>query len=130
MDEQQAVYETQSQETDNSNVILDLFLRTSHHNNISMMFLTQNIFFKNKHFRSISLNATHIIIFPSLRDTTQIKVLAMQMGVSKKLSELASKLLKTEKHPYIVLDFTLKTPELFRIRSHILPTDTVLKVYK
>ena len=43
-------------ETDET--VANLFTKGSHHRNVSVMFLVQNLFHKNKHIRTISLN-TH-----------------------------------------------------------------------
>src|SRR5258706_1291764 len=53
--------------------------KISHHRNVSVLYLTQNLFFKSKHSRTMSLNSHYIIVFKNPRDVTQIKTLAAQM---------------------------------------------------
>lgn len=46
---------------------LHLFTRGSHHRNISVIFLTQNIFQQGKYARSKSLNSHYLVMFNNLR---------------------------------------------------------------
>ena len=48
-------------ETDES--VTNLFTKGSHHQNLSVLYLVQNVFAKNKHTRTISLNAQYFFIF-------------------------------------------------------------------
>ena len=40
-----------------------IFTVASHHNRVNVIFICQNIFTKNDHFREMSLNATYLILF-------------------------------------------------------------------
>ena len=64
-------------ETDKS--VSNLFTKGSHHRNLSVLHLVQNVFDKNKHTRTISLNAHYLVIFKNPRDASQITHLAKQM---------------------------------------------------
>ena len=64
-------------ETDKS--VSNLFTKGSHHCNLSVLHLVQNVFDKNKHTRTISLNAHYLVIFKNPRDASQITHLAKQM---------------------------------------------------
>ena len=44
-------------------VVSKLFTRLSHHKNVSVIHLTQNLFNNNKHNRTISLNCHYMILF-------------------------------------------------------------------
>ena len=46
---------------------------------MSVIFLTQNLFHKNKHMRTISLNAHYLVLFKNPRDVEQFTTLARQM---------------------------------------------------
>jgi hypothetical protein len=59
--------------------ILNIFTTDSHHKNISVIFVTHNIFSNQKHFRTISLNCQYIILTNNPRDRLQITILAKQM---------------------------------------------------
>ena len=60
-------------------VILDLFTKGSHHKNISVIFIMQNIFHKGKSQRDIRLNTKYIVLYKNPRDRAQIQHLARQV---------------------------------------------------
>ena len=64
-------------ETDKS--VSNLFTKGSHHRNLSVLHLVQNVFDKNKHTRTISLNTHYLVIFKNPQDASQITHLAKQM---------------------------------------------------
>ena len=66
------------EEANNDINIQNLFTRGSHHFNISVFLLTQNIFSKGKFARTINLNTHYTILFDDPRDRTQIKYLARE----------------------------------------------------
>lgn len=57
----------------------ELFTRGSHHNNVSVFFTTQNMFFNDSVFRDIHLNSQYIILFRIKRDNNQVNHLARQL---------------------------------------------------
>ena len=59
--------------------IVDLFTRGSHHRNLSVIYIVQNLFYQEKDSRSISLNSHYLILFKIPRDNLQIVTLAKQM---------------------------------------------------
>lgn len=59
--------------------VVDLFTKGSHHFNVSLMYVTQNIFSQGKGRRTISLNAHYIVAFKNPRDRIQIQTLARQV---------------------------------------------------
>ena len=52
--------------------VTKIFTKISHHRNVSVLYLTQNLFYKGKHTRTISLNAHYLVLFKNVRDSTQI----------------------------------------------------------
>jgi hypothetical protein len=50
----------------------DLFTRGSDHRNLSKIYLTQNLFYKSKQNRTMSLNTHYLVLFKNPRDLTQI----------------------------------------------------------
>lgn len=52
--------------------IVDIFTKWVHHKNLSVFFLTQNLFHQGKGQRDISLNAHYIVYFKNPRDKAQI----------------------------------------------------------
>ena len=63
--------------------IADLFTKGSHHQNLSIIYIVQNIFHQGKEMRNIILNAHYIVLFKSPRDKQQISMLARQINPGK-----------------------------------------------
>ena len=57
---------------ESSTDVSKIFTKCSHHRNISVFFITQNIFYKSKDSRTMSLNVHYIVAFNNPRDVTQI----------------------------------------------------------
>jgi hypothetical protein len=43
--------------------VASLFMKKSHHRNISVMYIVQNLFHRGKHHRTISINAHYMVVF-------------------------------------------------------------------
>lgn len=106
-----------------------IFTKISHHENCSVIFLTQSLFLDNKHYRTMSRNATYIVLMKNPRNVSQIKNLSSQMCADQKLLIGAYK--EATKHPYsyLLLDFHPQIPEHIRLRSHIFPNQQPMRVY-
>ena len=102
--------------------ISQLFTKGSHHRNISVIMIVQNIFSSNKEHRTISLNSSYMVIFKNVRDKTQIAILGKQMfpGQASLLTE-AYKSAISEPYGYLLIDLKNTTPEHLRLRSNIFP---------
>ena len=61
----------------------EIFTRISHHKSVSVLYLTQDLFFKGKPNRTISLNTHYMVLFKNPRDATQDAVLDKQMYPNK-----------------------------------------------
>ena len=59
--------------------IAHLFTKRSHHRNLSVIYIVQNIFHQGRETRNISLNAHYIVLFKSPRDKQQVPILARQV---------------------------------------------------
>ena len=46
-----------------TSLVRDIFIKGSHHNNISVIFVTQNLFLPHKDYRTLSLNAHYLVVF-------------------------------------------------------------------
>lgn len=100
----------------------NLFTKFSHHRNISVIYITQNLFYNGKHNRTISLNSHYIVVFKNPRDQTQISVLAKQMfpGNSKYMIEAFNDAVKRD-YGYLMIDLKPTTDSSLRLRTNILP---------
>ena len=93
--------------------ILDLFTKHSHHKNISIIYITQNLFYKGQ--RDISLNAGYLVIFKNPRDRSQIQYLARQVyPEDPKFLQEAYMDSTARPHGYLLLDLRQSTAEEFR----------------
>jgi hypothetical protein len=103
--------------------IEELFTRGSHHKNLTVIHLTQNLFYKSKCQRTLSLNSHYIILFKNVRDVTQIATLARQMYPSRVHYMVeAYKDATSVPYGYLLIDLRPETEERFRLRSGILPS--------
>jgi len=66
-------------ESSSSEVIVDLFTKGSHHKNLIVILISQNLFHHGRGPRDISLNANYIVVFKNSHDCAQIRHLARQV---------------------------------------------------
>ena len=73
-------------EASNDKRICDLCTKGSHHRNLNVICLVQNLYYQGKESRTMSLNSQYLVVFNNPRDQQQITVLARQMypGQSEK----------------------------------------------
>ena len=109
----------------NNLLISDLFTKISHHCNITVILLVQNLFPKSKYMRDISINSTYLILMSNPRDKLQIKTLSSQIDGSGILFIYEAFLDATQNKPfsYLFLDFDQHTPEELRVRAGIFPNE-------
>ncbi len=119
-------------DSDEAAILLsDIFTKYSHHNNITCIFLLQNVFPKFKQARTISLNAHYIVLMKNTRDKAQVKYLAGQVfpGKSKFLVDAYEDATK-DPFSYLLLDFKPESPDEIRVRTNIFPGETMLAYVK
>ena len=58
--------------------VLDLFTKDSHHRNITVLYLTQDLFPPGKFSKTINRNAHYIVAFKKTRDQTGIRTILLQ----------------------------------------------------
>lgn len=104
--------------------VVSLFTRGSHHYNISVIVLTQNIFFAKPGFRTMSLNSHYIVLFKNPRGMDQISCIARQvMPNNVRFFQEAFADSCREGHSYLLLDMTQGCSDELRFRSNIFPGD-------
>jgi len=105
--------------------VVDLFTKGSHHRNVSVMYLAQNLFPKNKFARTISLNAHYMVLFKNPRDASQFANLARQMYPKK--SQFAVEAYKDatrEPYSYLLVDLRPEQDDDLRLRTNVFPGET------
>ena len=118
------------QKESSSSIIVDLFTKGSHHWNLSVIFVTQNLFYQGRNQRTITLNASYLVIFKNPRDRSQISHMARQVyPENPKFLQEAYYDATTKPHGYILLDLKQDTQELFRVRTNIFPDESPNYVY-
>lgn len=91
------------------------------HSNISVIFITQNVFHSGKFSRSISLNCSHYILMRN-RDIGQIEMLGRQLYGKRKGPDFAGiykRALSHNKYGYLLVDLGPNTPEELQLRTNI-----------
>ena len=105
-------------------VIAKLFTKKSHHGNLSVIYIVQNLFHQSKNHRTISLNASYLVLTKNLRDASQVIHLAKQLYPSNtKFFQQAYQMATKEPYTYLFIDLMPTCPDEIRLRSGIFPTD-------
>ena len=116
------VIDDQMIEAGKDNRIVNLFTKGSHHRNLSVIYIVQNLFHQGKGNRSISLNSHYLVLVKNPRDKLQILTLAKQMYPSetawfiKEYEEVVRR-----PYGYLFVDLRPTTPERCRLRTNVLP---------
>ena len=61
------------------NAVAKFFTQGSHHRNLTVVYIVQNLFNQDTSMRTISLNTHYMVLFKNPRDATQIRTLGCQM---------------------------------------------------
>ena len=113
-------------ETSTNEAVADLFMRGCHHNNLSVVFLVQNLFFQGKQCRNISTNANYVVIFKNPADKMQINRFAQKAYPGQVSSFMALyDEVCSKPHGYLLLDFTQDSNDAIRIRTGITEGETL-----
>ena len=115
----------------NDILISDLFTKFSHHKNITVMMLIQNLFPKSKFNRDISLNSNYIVLMKNPRDIQQIKLLANQIcgGKDNYIFDAYKDATNNFPYSYLMIDLNQQTPFKLRVRTNVLQTEVPSIVY-
>ena len=105
-----------------SEEVQSLFIRGSHHLNITVIYVNQNLFHQGKCARTISLNCHYLVLFKNPRDFSQIQLLSRQIGLGKTLVE-AYRDCMLEKYNYLVVDLSPHSSSNRMLYGHIFPEE-------
>ena len=104
--------------------IVNLFTRGSHHHNLTVIYIVQNVFHQGKGSHSISLNSHYLVLFKNPRDKLQVLTLAKQMYPGrtdfflKQYEEAARR-----PYGYLLIDLKTTTQDDCRLRTNVLPEE-------
>jgi len=107
-----------------SKEVCDLFTKGSHHRNISVILITQNLFHQGRYYRNISQNAKYLVQLKNVRNKNQFMFLARQVFPENSISLCKAYLNATQRtYGYIILDLSQDTNDRLQFRTNIFPTD-------
>lgn len=102
--------------------MVDLFTMSCHHGNISVIFITQNMFQPGKWARTINLNCHVIILFRNRRDQSQVRSLARQIMPGKSRYFMSAYAFATDRpYGYLLVDLSAASVEAYQLRTGIFP---------
>lgn len=110
----------------NDKKMTNLFTKGSHHMNISVIFIVQNLFYNAKEMRTININTSYFILLKNPRDKSQIEHLGKQMFPGTK-GYLRDAYNDATSRPfgYLIVDCKSDTDDKVRLRTRILPSETI-----
>ena len=116
------VIDGQMIEAGKDNRIVNLVTKGSHHRNLSVIYIVQNLFHQGKGNRSISLNSHYLVLFKNPRDKLQILTLAKQMYPSE-TAWFTKEYEEAVRRPYgcLFVDLRPTTTDRCRLRTNVLP---------
>ena len=100
--------------------IADLFTKGSHHRNISIVYLTQNLFPQGRACRDFALNTQYLILFNNPIDRQQVATLARRIYLSTSVTFMRKFEDATARpYGYLVLDLKSSTSKQDRLQTDI-----------
>jgi hypothetical protein len=66
------------------NTLCKFLTQGSHHRNLTVLYIVQNIFNQDKSMRTVSLNSHYLVLFKKPRDMTQIRKLDIYLALYAK----------------------------------------------
>jgi hypothetical protein len=111
--------------------ITKLFTKGSHHKNASVVYISQNLFNKNKENRNISLNTHYLVLFKNPRDSSQVNHLGRQIFPDAvKYFKEAFVDSTSRPYGYLLIDLKPTTPDKLRLRTDIFPNEQTIVYVK
>jgi hypothetical protein len=104
--------------------ISEIFTKGSHHKNMSVIFIVQNVFYQGKQMRNITLNCHYLVLMKNRRDLAQVTRIGSQIYPGSKrlfFVDAYKKAVLDTDYGYLLIDLTPTTLEEFRLRTNILP---------
>ena len=110
----------------------NMFTKVARHRQVTVIFITQNLFHQGGQHRTRNLNVHYLAIFKNPRDNTVIDYLARQAFPSNRnyLIDAFKDATVDRPHGYLFLDFTQTCPDMLRVRTDIFNIDDGIIIYK
>ncbi len=117
-------------ECSSSQFVENLFLRISHHSNISLIMLAQSLYYAGKNRKTQANNAQYFIFLKNKAALDQINNFARQRFPHKARSFLMAYNDATDKpYSYLIADFHARSDDKYGIRTGMLPWEEKI-IYK
>ncbi|CAH3023371.1 unnamed protein product, partial [Porites evermanni] len=110
--------------------VLDLFTKDSHHRNITVLYLTQDLFPPGKFSKTINRNAHYIVAFKNPRDQTGIRTILLQ-AFPDRWRQVLRLFKRSTSRPfgYLMLDVHPASDDRYRLWSHLTPREGKAQVH-
>ena len=105
--------------------VQQLFMRGSHHMNLTIIYINQNIFAQGKCARNLALNTHYLILLRNPRDQSQISILGKQIGLGKTLVEANQDCL-SKPYGYLLVDISPHNNSNFKLKTGIIPGEDII----
>lgn len=124
------ILDDQMMKVGGSKILQKLFTEGSHHRNLTVVYIVQNLFSKEKSHRTVSLNTQYIVLFKNPRDKSQITTISRQMFPNRTrfLTESFEDATR-QAYGYLVLDLRADSDEDIRVKTNIFPGEDTT-IYK
>lgn len=115
-------------QTKGTSIVEDLFTKQSHHLNLSVIFITQNLFYKGN--RTISVNSHYGFLFKNPRDGQSIQNFAKQAypGNTKYMTDSYADA-TTQPHSFLLVDMTQQASGNMRLLGQFLTPGKYVTTY-
>ena len=114
------VFDDQMIDASKDQRIVHLFTRGSHHRNLSVIYIVQNVFHQGKGSRSISFNSHYLVLFKNPCDNLQVLTLSKEMYPGR-TDFFLKQYEETVRRPYLFIDLKTTTQDACRLRTNVLP---------
>ena len=115
------IYDDLMKDTTKNVDVCEMYTEGSHHCNLSVICLLQNLYHHGKENRTINLNTQYIVLFKNPRDQQQVAHLARQMYPNNSQSFLdAFRYATKEPYGYLLVDLKQDTADEDRLRTNII----------
>ena len=108
-----------------SDVIQQLFTRGSHHQNITVLYINQNMYHQGRCARTINLNTQYHILFKNPRDVYQVSLFSKQLGLGRKLLD-AYQDATSKPYGYLFVDLSPHNHSNLKVKTCVFPNEYVI----
>lgn len=114
------VYDDLMSDIAGNKALTDVFTKKRHHENVSVIFVVQNLFFQSREMRTISLNCMYFILLKNPRDRMQImamgkQIFPMAMNYFMRSVDDAFR----EPFSHLIIDMTSQCEDSIRLRQRV-----------